>query len=126
MVPLCYAYDIALSQCIVMVLSIGIYFNVFYIFRVFHPNSVAVFTGEIGDPMEPKCTKPPNEIEFSEEDKTKVEDLRKWWKQKSGTITGPTGKGSSISEFTLRYSHILLSYSVTFWNDFQGNWREGC
>ena len=117
---------VALSQCIVMVLSISIYFNIFFIFRVFHPNSVTVFTGEIGDPMEPKCTKPPNEVEFTEEDKTKVEELRKWWKQKAGTISGPTGKGSYIRDLTVRYSQILLSNSVTFWDDFQGNWREGC
>ena len=45
-------------------------------FRVFDARAVTVFLGKDGDPIEPSSTKPTNQIEFSDDDKNRVQNLR--------------------------------------------------
>ena len=79
------------------------YLNFF--FRVYDPRAVTAF---IGDPIEPKSTKPSNEVEFSEDDKLKVQELRDWWKQKAKTVPGTVDSNGFSQELTQDLSKLTV------------------
>ena len=74
-------------------------------FRVYDPRAVTAF---IGDPIEPKSTKPSNEVEFSEDDKLKVQELRDWWKQKAKTVPGTVDSNGFSQELTQDLSKLTV------------------
>ena len=74
-------------------------------FRVYDPRAVTAF---IGDPIEPKSTKPSNEVEFSEDDKLKVQELRDWWKEKAKSVPGTVDSNGFSQELTQDLSKLTV------------------
>ena len=72
---------------------------------MYDPRAVTAF---IGDPIEPKSTKPSNEVEFSEDDKLKVQELRDWWKQKAKTVPGTVDSNGFSQELTQDLSKLTV------------------